>query len=118
MPVSADGDFDFLSLFGRDRTHSEVATWLAALLDVPPPALCDSAVVAGVMELYRAQGIWSHSFRLAIQDVLAESMEEMSLQPLERNGRAVPLRSLCCIISSVAASLPTAYEPPLSRSCS
>ena len=49
--ITHNGDFDFLQLFGRERTHGDVAHWLTRVLHVGAPARCDSARVAGCMEL-------------------------------------------------------------------
>ncbi len=74
--ITHNGDFDFLALFGRERTHGDVAAWLARVLHAPAPARCDSAKVAGVLELYRTQGAWMPSVRLAYQTAVAECFEE------------------------------------------
>jgi hypothetical protein len=76
MFITHNGDFDFLNLYGRERTHNDVAQWLARVLHSPPPAHCDSACVAGCMELYRTEGAWLPALRLAYQTAVAESFEE------------------------------------------
>lgn len=43
------GDFEFYELWGRDRTHGEVAQLLEVLLEAPQPAACDSAAVGTVL---------------------------------------------------------------------
>ena len=88
--VTHNGDFDFLELFGRNRTHQEVAAWLAHLLQAPPPARCDSASLAGVMEMFRTQGVWAHAFRLAWQVAVASSFEETVASPSASQGKGSP----------------------------
>lgn len=90
--ITHNGDFEFWNLFGRwvsssfivffspnsfflwegfrDRTHSEIGNWLTQVLGCPQPAACDSAMIAGLMELLRTQGLWINSFRLAFQQVI------------------------------------------------
>ena len=74
--VTHNGDFDFLRVAGRDWPQGDVGLWLERLLHAPAPARCDSAKVAGCMELFRAQGLWGASFRLAFQDVLASGLPD------------------------------------------
>ena len=58
-----EGDFDFWRLMGQDRTHSDVADFLAAALGSPSPAKCDSVRVAGMIELLRTQVRTTHTRR-------------------------------------------------------
>ena len=66
---------DFLNLYGRERTHNDVAHWLHRVLHVAAPAKCDSARVAGCLEMYRTQGVWMPALRLAYQTSVAECFE-------------------------------------------
>jgi hypothetical protein len=51
-----------------------VALWLHRVLGSPPPAACDSASVAGALELFRCQGDWPAALRLAYQDTVAAGL--------------------------------------------
>jgi len=62
----------------QDRPQDEVAAWLSVVLGQPPPAACDSAVVAGVIELLRTQGLWAESMRRAWAFELLASFEEIT----------------------------------------
>ena len=76
--ITHNGDFDFLRIGERDWPQADVGAWLARVLHAPCPAKCDSAKVAGCVELFRTQGLWRASFRLAYQDTVARgtSVEE------------------------------------------
>lgn len=74
--VTHNGDFDLLNVYGRDRTHREIAEWLTVILHSPCPARCDSVKVAGVIELFRTQGVWAHAFRFAFLTTLATHFED------------------------------------------
>lgn len=59
---------------GRTHPRSDVALWLHRVLGSPPPAACDSASVAGALELFRCQGDWPAALRLAYQDTVAAGL--------------------------------------------
>jgi hypothetical protein len=102
--ITHNGDFDFLSLYGRERTHNDVAAWLARVLGAPPPARCDSASVAGCLELYRTQAAWAPSLRLAYQTAVAESFEEtFDFQPIGPEApHAAPSRRVLDALADAA----------------
>eukprot|EP00271_Cylindrocystis_brebissonii_P006821 TRINITY_DN1964_c1_g1_i1.p1 TRINITY_DN1964_c1_g1~~TRINITY_DN1964_c1_g1_i1.p1 ORF type:complete len:2019 (+),score=294.17 TRINITY_DN1964_c1_g1_i1:315-6371(+) len=79
--ITHNGDFEFWNLYGRDRTHSEVGDWLERLLSRRAPAQCDSAMIAGLLELLRTQGVWLPSLRLAFQQVVVRSFEDVVTPP-------------------------------------
>lgn len=55
-PTLPAGDYDFSrDAAGWYRTHHEISRFLAAVLDCPPPAKCDSINIAGMLELHRTQ---------------------------------------------------------------
>jgi len=74
--VTHNGDFDFWTLSGRLRTHSDMAAWLRTVLEVSnKTAACDSVKISGVMQYLRTQGMWFPSFRLAYQNVVQPPFE-------------------------------------------
>ncbi|KAK9786783.1 hypothetical protein WJX73_001447 [Symbiochloris irregularis] len=77
--LAHNGDFNFYRLFSQDRTAPEMHVWLAAVLGCPAPAMCDSAAIAGLLDLLRTQGLWAASFRLAYQQAMARDFEEALL---------------------------------------
>jgi len=74
--VTHNGDFDFWTLLGRLRTHSDMAAWLRTVLEVTnTTATSDSVKISGVMQYLRTQGMWFPSFRLAYQNVVQPAFE-------------------------------------------
>jgi predicted glutamine amidotransferase len=65
--VTHNGDLDYLEELDTQvlRTHKEIGLWLQLVLRVPSIPGCDSVKVAGVLELFRTQGIWKHALRLS-----------------------------------------------------
>ena len=45
--VTHNGDFEAYDLFGEKKACAEVMSWLAAVLQRPAPACCDSVAIAG-----------------------------------------------------------------------
>ena len=45
--MTHNGDFDSFEVFGRKLPCTELRLWLAAVLDAPAPARCDSVAIAG-----------------------------------------------------------------------
>lgn len=84
--VTHNGDFEFYSIFEAERTCGQIQQWLPKVLDAALPASCDSACIAGIMELLRTKGLWPQSLRLAYQHVIAKSFEESLIVPGDANG--------------------------------
>jgi hypothetical protein len=99
--ITHNGDFDFLHVGDRDWPQADVGTWLTRVLHCPCPAKCDSAKVAGCVELFRTQGLWRASFRLAYQDTVARgtSVEEAVFGAQQRTTQVAE--------DGAAQSLPT-----------
>eukprot|EP00798_Chlamydomonas_sp_ICE-L_P019338 gene19338-25990_t len=58
--ITHNGDFDFCNLLGQYRTHHDVEHFLTHVLDRPPAAACDSAMVAGKAVRFFAPGFLRH----------------------------------------------------------
>jgi len=65
--VTHNGDLDYLEELDTHvlRTHKEVGLWLQLVLRTSSIPGCDSVKVAGMLELFRTQGIWKHALRLS-----------------------------------------------------
>jgi len=76
--ITHNGDLDFFELYGRLRTHSDLSLWLRQVLQINnKTAQCDSTKIAGLMELFRTQGLWYASLRLAFQNVVQPSFDSV-----------------------------------------
>ena len=109
--ITHNGDFDFLRIGDRDWPQADVGTWLTRVLHCPCPAKCDSAKVAGCVELFRTQGLWRASFRLAYQDTVARgtSVEEAVFGAQQRttqvadDGSALPTMPTAAVLDALGA---------------
>jgi len=65
--VTHNGDLDYLEELDTHvlRTHKELGLWLQLVLRTRSIPGCDSVKVAGMLELFRTQGIWKHALRLS-----------------------------------------------------
>lgn len=95
--VTHNGDFDYLNVYGRDRTQREIGEWLKVVLHSPCPARCDSVKVAGVIELFRTQGARTqpatHTPPEPAPKPRPEGLSAYSLHlPRRRVGACIPLR--------------------------
>lgn len=63
--ISHNGDFDALNCYSQMITVGDVGLWLERVLHTPNSCNGDSPKVAGCLDLFRVQGRWSASCRLA-----------------------------------------------------
>ena len=63
--ITHNGDFDAFTVGTHTYDLSAVQAWLQRVLWTPMPSTVDSAVVAGLVDLLRTQGLWTLSVRYA-----------------------------------------------------
>lgn len=74
--ITHNGDFEFYKVNGKYYDLEVVQQWLEKVLCTPMPATVDSAAIAGVIDLLRAQGSFALSIRYALCLTLANSKVE------------------------------------------
>mmetsp|Transcript_84638 Transcript_84638/g.137201 ORF Transcript_84638/g.137201 Transcript_84638/m.137201 type:complete len:1524 (+) Transcript_84638:3-4574(+) len=81
--VTHNGDLDYMEELDSKvlRTHKELGMWLQLVLHTASIPGCDSVKVAGVLELFRTQGIWKHALRLS--SLLSTSLGSFGAQVLD-----------------------------------
>ena len=81
--ITHNGDFDFYDIAGAWVELGDVQAYLARATGFPAPSVVDSAAIAGVIDLLRAQG----SFALAARFAVCLDMETASA---DADGPPVP----------------------------
>ena len=106
VAITHNGDFDYLRWSGQDHPHTDVSAWLARILGSPPPAHCDSSCVAGLMELFRTQGVWELALRRAFHEVVSPQFgEAFDFEPPGPDApHAAPRRAAFLALSSIASA--------------
>lgn len=118
--ICHNGDFDFFEVGGRSYDLEVIQNWLECVTRHRRPSSVDSAAVAGVFDLLRAQGIWTRAVRYAY---LFETHRGRDM--LERNAPLPPeaafeavaavLSDCCAAIAATASDAAAAREALLER---
>ena len=75
--ITHNGDFDRWRIFDRDIDNFTLGMWLERVLQTPNATKGDSPKIAGMMDLLVTQGMWYPSVRLAYQQAIATSIEDV-----------------------------------------